>query len=89
MLPSAKVWYGWASITTTASINAQVSVASDTNGTGNQQVAGGVSTSGSGSTNGGALGPIPITSPQTIYWSAFLSLGTFTQAKLFTSGYEF
>ncbi|WP_162999440.1 hypothetical protein [Burkholderia sp. Nafp2/4-1b] len=66
-----------------------MNVASDANGTGNQQVAGGVSTTGSGSTNGGALGPIPITTPQTVYWSALLSSGTFTQAKLFTSGYEF
>ncbi|WP_232465470.1 hypothetical protein [Burkholderia ubonensis] len=86
---SAKVWYGWASINTTASVNAQVNVAADANSTGNQQVAGGVSTTGSGSTNGGALGPVPILTPQTVYWSAFLSSGTFTSAKLFTSGYEF
>lgn len=86
---SAKKWFGWASINSTAAVNAQVNVAADANRTGQQQLAGAVNTSGSGSTNASALGPVPIITPKTIFWDAFVSSGTFTSATLQTSGYEF
>lgn len=86
---NAKKWYGWGSVQSTASVNAQINAAASATGISSQQIAGGVSTSASGSTNGAPLGPVPLITPQTIYWSAFLSSGTFVNATLQTYGYEF
>ncbi|AOI57445.1 hypothetical protein [Burkholderia diffusa] len=88
---NARTISGWASVNSLNGVNAQTNVSGSasttTLGIGLQQIAG--SSTNSGVTSAGSFNDIPLITPQTVYWSSYLSSGTFNQGILYLSKYTF
>ncbi|MDN8047555.1 hypothetical protein QZN20_09720 [Burkholderia multivorans] len=85
--PNARAVTGFMNVSGNNATNTQINIASSASGIGQQQC---VSSSASAGVLIGSatFGKVPIMTPQTIYWSAYVATGTFMAAAVYMTGYD-